>query len=254
MREITKEVEDGTYDKPMGRGVLRIRSWEMNEGETKHILELGGGHFAYVRRYGNSALIADADVPNAELPLLAGMADLLDVDDVFIYTHNDELELHTKLGCVWRSVRMYKEGGYELPRPEGLEIDTVLSEPEREKLFSMAERFPQMKIFVRQVGQGTAMVNRLPSPHGDVLLFTTQLGDPQAITLAGCHANSGQDLVRALDAFNYLTGQYAYGCYTDEVEDGELTDQLKYLSTLGFTIQSYIYSIPRTPKGENHAN
>ena len=42
MKEITQAVLDATYDKPLGRGLLRWRILELDgeRAETKHIVEL----------------------------------------------------------------------------------------------------------------------------------------------------------------------------------------------------------------------
>lgn len=253
MREITKEVEDGTYPQLMGRGLLRFRTWELGESETKHIVELAHGHIAYIRRTQNSALIVEADVLTDGMPSLVGINDILDVDHVFLYTPDQNPDYVAKMGLVYRSVRMYKAGGYTATRPDDLEIDTVLTPEETATLFNVAEDVPVMRQAVQAIGDGLGYVSRLPSPHGDTLVITVNVpGD--GLYLSAFHSMSGQDTIRALDAFNYLVSTAKFGMFTDEVEDGELNPTCLYLQSLGFTPHTYIYAITRTPQGEANAN
>lgn len=253
MREITQEVEAGTYPQLMGRGLLRYRTWELGEGETKHIVELAHGHIAYLRRTQNSALIADADVLTDGKPSLVGINDILDVDHVFLYTPDQNPDYVDKMGLEYRSVRMYKAGEYTAAKPDDLEINTVLSPEETAFLFDLAKEVPVIRQAVMAIGEGQGYVSRLPSPHGDALVITVTVpGD--GLYLSAFHSKSGQDTVRVMDAFNYLVSTAKFGMYTDEVEDGELNPACEYLQSLGFTPHTYVYAISRTPQGETNAN
>ncbi|QVW55837.1 hypothetical protein pEaSNUABM9_00256 [Erwinia phage pEa_SNUABM_9] len=254
MKDITQSVLDGTYDRPLGRGLLNWRVLPLDEevGESKHVVELADGAFAYLRKVDNTAMLTDVDLLR-DVPLtFVGLPEALGVDHVFLYTSKEDDPMPAKFGMYHRSVRTAKDGGFEATCPVGFEEDVVLDEEETKRLFSIAEESESMRFALSSVGRGASFICRYKSQHGNGLLIVDRFdNDPQHITLNTFHVIGSQDILPLLDGFNYLVSKAKKGYFDYPIEEGGIVGPIaEYMTTLGFKTYSKAYIISAAPKGE----
>ncbi|ANZ48414.1 hypothetical protein BIZ78_gp161 [Erwinia phage vB_EamM_Caitlin] len=254
MKEITQAVLDGTYDRPLGRGLLnwRILPLDVEVGETKHIVELADGAFGYMRKVDDIALLTDMDLLFGNPPNIQGLPEVMGVSAVVLYTSNLQDPLPVAMGMHKTTVRTRKAGGFEVSCPPGFEADVVLSDEETKRLFEIAESSPTMKAALSLVGRGVSFICRYRSKAGDALMIVDRYDESnKSITMNTFHVIGTQDIFPMLDGFNYLTSKEDFGYFDCPLTDDGMTGPIhQYMENLGFKEYSCAYVINATPKGE----
>ncbi|ANZ48686.1 hypothetical protein BIZ83_gp167 [Erwinia phage vB_EamM_ChrisDB] len=252
MREITEEVVNATYPKPLGRGLLkwRIDDLDAERAETKHIVELDNGSIAYVRKIENSALVTDLDLLyGLEGITLVGLPECLGVEHVFMYTSNPNDAMPITLGLELRTQRMRKEGGNPIECPPGFDVDVVLTEKEMTALLEIADISPGMRVAIGDIGRGDSFLCRLTSTLGDGIMIVDRMEDG-GIAMNSYNVQGSQDAIRLMDGFDYLVSQSTYGYY-NYVQNNTTEELLaEYMANKGYKTVSSVYAISATPKGE----
>jgi len=211
MREITKEVLDGTYDKPLGRGVLDWRILELSPMETKHIVEVGRWR-VYLKRHRiqETALLVsidrfgDVDEPLHLLP------DVIDVNAIFAYSTTTADEALKNVGFDLHAVK------YIIPHREGISpppkmIENCLLTDEETKSFKEAtDTVESMRKAAEAYGMGTAAFHRVDFGHGRTAVALVNIVDEHAELLTHW-ASDFQSQMTVADIFNYIASNQKNG-------------------------------------------
>lgn len=252
MKEITEEVVNATYPKPLGRGLLRWRVLDLDteRGETKHIVELDSGDIVYGRKLGGCVLLTDIDMMyGLKGASFVGLPECLGVEHVFLYSSQQDDPVPLQMGMSLRTKTLCKEGLCEQPRPEGFEEDVVLTETEMADLMKEAEQSEVMRHALGDIARGAAQLCRVKSTLGDAIMIVDR--DPEGGLTLNCYNVKGsQDVLRVLDCFDYMVSKAPRGYYSAAYDSDANEALAMYMGSKGFKLQSTIYAISTTPKGE----
>lgn len=252
MKEITEEVINATYPKPLGRGLLRWRVDDLDteRGETKHIVELDNGDIVYVRKLGGSVLVTDIDmIYGLKGATFVGLPECLGVNHAFLYSSQKEDPVALQMGMSLRTVTMRKDGGVEQPCPDGFEKDVVLTDTEMAELMKEADNSEAMRVALGDLARGSAYLCRVKSTLGDALMIVDRDSDG-GVSLNCYNVKGAQDVLRVLDCFDYLVSTAHHGYYNATYESDASEVLALYMTNKGFKPQTTVYAISATPKGE----
>lgn len=256
MKEITQAVLDATYDKPLGRGLLRWRILELDgeRAETKHIVELDNGNIAYLRKIANSALITDLDVLHEMADNgFVGLPECLGLEHVFLYSSRPEDPMALKMGMELRTQRLRKQGKFDAVCPEGFEADIVLTDDELAGLMKAAQTSENLRSAVADLGMGYSFLCRITSPLGGGIAIVDR--DPEGGLALNCYnVNGSQDVIRILDGYDYLVSKAPYGYYHHVLPLPGEDDLAAYMRSKGYVVETTIYAISVTPQGESNVH
>lgn len=211
MREITKEVLDGTYDQPLGRGVLDWRILELAPMETKHIVEVGRWR-VYLKRHRieESALLISIDRFGDVDESLVLLPDVMDVRAVFAYSATTADESLKKLGFDLHAVK------YIIPPREGIRpppkmIENCLLTDEEAASFKQAAVDEEsIRKAAEAYGMGTAAFHRVDFGDGRTAVALVNIVDEHA-TLLTHWASDFQSQMTVADIFNYIASNQKNG-------------------------------------------
>lgn len=252
MKDITQAVVDGTYDRPLGRGLLRWRILDLDEeiGETKHVVEVVDGVFAYLRKCEGVALLTAIDTLRETDVTLAGLPEVLDVSAVVLYSPHKDDPLAQRMGMTLSSVCSKKAGGTPVPCPDGFEVDVILNEVETKRLLKIAEESQTMRAALFSVGRGQSFFCRYPAAWGDAIMIVDR-DEEGIISLNTFHVIAVQDIHHLLDGFNYLTSKEKEGRFESMMGDEEIGVPVQeYMESIGFEPYRNSYILKAAPKGE----
>lgn len=210
MKDITQEVTNGTYPKPLGRGVLDWRSMDLLPVETKHIIEHGGWFF-YIKRntIKEVALLASID-RGKEMPVLTGLAELLDVERVFAHSKITNDEELVKLGFHLCAARYRLPYNPDDKKPVNMTEDCLLTDEERDSYIKEAEGVPSLQNAMERYGLGTAKFHRVDYGGGRAALILVG-EEPNGLDLLSHFSLDVEGEMFCGDMYAYVCSQHKLG-------------------------------------------
>ncbi|QVW56259.1 hypothetical protein pEaSNUABM6_00123 [Erwinia phage pEa_SNUABM_6] len=252
MREITQEVLDGSYDKPLGRGVLDWRILELSPMETKHIVEVGRWR-VYLKRHRiqETALLVSIDrFGDVDEPLLL-LPDVLDVNAVFAYSKTTNDEELKKIGFELHAVKYIVPPRDGVRPPPKMVENCLLTDEESKSFKEAASNIESMRKAAEAYGMGTAAFHRVDFGDGRTAVALIDVVDGHAELLTHWASDFQSQMVIA-DMFDYIaSGQKDGGSYA--VNRATFDDPTPLVQTLE-TLNTQTRGVYIILKGVSNAN